>query len=555
MTMKKDFTFHALIVVLIITFITYYPSINNGFTTWDDQGYVTLNQHLKNNAISDFFTKDKFVMGNYHPLTMITYAIEYSIAGLNPQQYHIDNFILHLLNTGLVFWFIFLLGGWQIAALVAMLFGIHPMHVESVAWISERKDVLYTFFYLAALISYVRYFKSRKKIFYAITLLFFLLSLLSKGQAVTLPIALVLIDYYFLKSINKYTFLNKIPFFVLSMLFGMIAFYAQRSANVFSSPITTANQIITDQTNLFYKVGHFVFIFYERICYASYGFIMYIIKLLLPFNLSCFYPYPDKVNGLLPVIFYLMPLVLLALVLLFFIKWRKNNRVVFGFCLFVFCITPVLQLLPVGSSIVSDRYTYLPSIGLFFIMAHIILHFSGYKFEDGKWNQNNFLNKRILVLSLVLLVFTSYSIAAYKQCKVWKDSETLFTHVLEKYPDVYYIQYKLGYVYLNKGESCVAENKNILSNFYFQKAIQCFTKSVSLNAKFSQAWQALAFSYINIDKPDLALNNMNIAIGLTPNSAILYTLRAEIYRQLKDVNSAIIDEQKANRLNILKCGN
>lgn len=133
MTMKKDFTFHALIVVLIITFITYYPSINNGFTTWDDQGYVTQNQHLETNAISDFFTKDKFVMGNYHPLTMITFAIEYSIAGLNPQQYHIDNFILHLLNTGLVFWFIFLLGGWQIAALVAMLFGIHPMHVESVA--------------------------------------------------------------------------------------------------------------------------------------------------------------------------------------------------------------------------------------------------------------------------------------------------------------------------------------------------------------------------------------------------------------------------------------
>ena len=108
MIMKNDLKFHALIVVLIITFIVYYPCINNDFTTWDDAGYITQNFSLKNNSLNDFFVKDKFVMGNFHPLTMITYAVEYSFVKLNPKQYHLDNFVLHLLNTALVFWFIFL---------------------------------------------------------------------------------------------------------------------------------------------------------------------------------------------------------------------------------------------------------------------------------------------------------------------------------------------------------------------------------------------------------------------------------------------------------------
>lgn len=159
-TKNKTHVFGILIVVFFLTLLSFYPSINNGFTNWDDNKYVTENKGLAQNKMTDYFLKDKFVASNFHPLTMISLTIDYSFAKLNPKQYHIVNLVFHLLNVILVFAFIYLLTGfWQSASLVALLFGIHPMHVESVAWISERKDVLYTFFYFSSLLTYIYYIK------------------------------------------------------------------------------------------------------------------------------------------------------------------------------------------------------------------------------------------------------------------------------------------------------------------------------------------------------------------------------------------------------------
>ena len=556
MTMKYDYKFHALFVVLLITFIAYFPSINNDFTTWDDPGYLTQNPSIKNNSFTDFFVKDKFVMGNYHPLTMISYAIEYSIVGLNPKQYHLDNFILHLLNTALVFWFIYLLSGWQIAAFVAVLFGIHPMHVESVAWISERKDVLYSFFYLASLIFYVYYLKSEKKLFYASTFLFFIFSLLSKGQAVTLPITLLLVDYFYQIKINWKNIYNKIPFLILSIVFGIIAIIAQKSVHVLNS---STNKILVNDDSFFSRIFHFTNLLMERICYASYGLLSYCYKLLLPINLSIFYPYPKKVDGFLLVIFYLSPIILIGIVVLIFIKWRKNKVTVFGLLFFVASILPVLQLLPVGSSIISDRYSYIPSIGLFFVIAQVVIYLFRYKIEEGKLVETTFFKQLFfdgkIFFATVLFSISFYAYAGNQRCKVWKDSETLYTNVLENYPDVYYIQYKLGWIYCYKANTFSVRNKKISSQYFYKKSIESFKKSVQLNSKFDLGWQGLAEVHSNIGENRLAITDLNTAINISPNSSDFYFIRSVIYLILNDTTSSLRDEEQANQLRKEKFGN
>ena len=518
MTMKNDYKFHALLVVLIITFITYFPSINNDFTTWDDPGYLTQNPAIQSNSFTDYFNKDRYVMGNYHPLTMISYAIEYSFVGLNPKQYHLDNFILHLLNTALVFWFIYLLSSWQIAAFVAVLFGIHPMHVESVAWISERKDVLYSFFYLASIIFYIYYFKNKKRLFYAATFMFFIFSLLSKGLAVTLPITLLLVDYIYQKKINWKNIYEKIPLLILSLIFGIIAIIAQRTEIPINAHSNSISTLLINDFSFIDRIFHFINLGIQRICFASYGLLAYIYKLILPINLSIFYPYPTKVDVFLPMQFYLAPIILIVIVVLIFLKWRKNKTVVFGSLFLVVCVLPVLQLLPVGNSIISDRYSYLPSIGLFFIIAQLLVDALGNKMEDGKLilensSQQNPITRKIY-FAITLLSISIYAYEGNQRCKVWKDSETLYTNALENYPDAYYIQYKLGRVYFDEGEKYSQQNNPDSSKIFYQNAVQHFKIATNLNPLFTKAWFGLSWSHKKLGMDDFAKADIDSAIHI-----------------------------------------
>jgi hypothetical protein len=185
-----------LIPVLVVTGISFLPMLSNGFTNWDDDIYVTRNQLLKGPDWNAIFTQAS--ASNYHPLTMATLAFNYAISGVDPFSYHFVNWLLHILNTGLVFLFIHKISGKKIyvAAFVALIFGVHPMHVESVAWVSERKDVLYTFFFLLALLKYWRFLETNKRANLIYCFVFFILSLLSKPAAVILPIVLLLLDYW-----------------------------------------------------------------------------------------------------------------------------------------------------------------------------------------------------------------------------------------------------------------------------------------------------------------------------------------------------------------------
>ncbi len=221
---------HAFILttITIITWLCLKASLDNLFTDWDDKGYILNNDLVKDisfHGLKNIFSTS--VMGNYHPITILLYAIEYSFVQFDPWLYHFDSLILHIIVTLLVYWFSFLLCHNKIAAaIIALLFGIHPMHVESVAWVAGRKDVLCALFYFAACIAYLYFTRAagqRKKAWYIGIIALFTCALLSKPTAVTLPLILLLIDYYEKRTSVRSAIYNKIPFFILAVIFGAIS--------------------------------------------------------------------------------------------------------------------------------------------------------------------------------------------------------------------------------------------------------------------------------------------------------------------------------------------
>src|SRR5215204_4833329 len=185
---EKNRSFWAwLIPVLVVTGFSFLPMLMNGFTNWDDDIYITRNPLLKGPDLNAIFTEAS--ASNYHPLTMLSLAFNYSISGTDPFSYHFVNWLLHILNTALVFLFVYTISAKKIyvAAFASLIFGVHPMHVESVAWVSERKDVLYTFFFLLALLQYWRFLETGKRTNIIFCFVFFILSLLSKPAAVIFP--------------------------------------------------------------------------------------------------------------------------------------------------------------------------------------------------------------------------------------------------------------------------------------------------------------------------------------------------------------------------------
>jgi hypothetical protein len=288
---KSGKAFYLAAAAVIITYICFSNALKNDFTNWDDPGYVIDNALVKSlsfdNLKAIFST---YVMGNYHPVAILSLAIDFYFHQLDPHGFHATSVILHLINVLLVFLFVQKLSNRLIAAFIAaVLFGIHPMHVESVSWVAERKDLLYVLFYMASIIAYTLFIKKEKNktVYYAASIALFILSLLSKGQAVTLPVILLLIDYYSSRTFDKKVFLEKIPFFAISIVMGVVAVLAQKESGA-----------IADMPN---------HAWYDRIFFASYSFINYIWKMILPLNLSAYYPYPVKQGNFYPSFFYAAP--------------------------------------------------------------------------------------------------------------------------------------------------------------------------------------------------------------------------------------------------------
>ena len=276
--------------ILIVTFLLFYNTLTNNFVNLDDSGYIKDNPDIKSLSaknIAAIFSS--FYNANYHPFTTLSYAIEYNLFGLNAKPYHFVNLFIHLLNTFMVFRLIKKISGKiEIAAITALFFAIHPMHVESVAWISERKDLLYSFFFISGLSTYYEYIHAtaNRNKWYIYTILLFLCSLLSKSTAIIFPLMLLIFDYYFRRGWKKKVLFEKIPFFLLSLVFGVITILSQKSAGAI-------NADLMPEYSLFQR--------FFVVCFTT---SYYIVKLFLPFNLAVLHFAPTE----LPYYYYLSPL-------------------------------------------------------------------------------------------------------------------------------------------------------------------------------------------------------------------------------------------------------
>jgi protein O-mannosyl-transferase len=417
-------------VVVAFTAICHFVGIFNGFVNWDDELYLITNEAIRTldaESIQKMFALTSVYGGNYHPLVALSNAIEYSIVGLDPQLYHIINLGLHLINTFLVFIFIKKLtrGNVVVAAIVSALFGVHPMHVESVAWLSERKDVLYSLFYLLAMNSYMKFKEGRGAIQIVMALVFFLLSLLSKSMAVTLPVVLIAIDYFYDEEFKIAKQLNKLPFFALSLIFGLLTIQTQTAQNY---------------------VGAYNYNFIEKLLISSYALCYYIVKMFLPIQLSTLVPFPR--TGI-PTLYYLAPLGVIALAVLSFkLKGELGKLLRFGLWFYVGSIFIVLQFVSVGAAVVCERYTYMPYIGLFFIVAMMAYNYMQQHPEKAK-----------LVKVASIAIIALLGAASFIRTQVWKDGVTLWKDTTQKNGETAdYAWYGLGNALNEQYKNYVAEN-------------------------------------------------------------------------------------------------
>jgi len=511
----KNSIYFWLAGILLLTVLVYLPVFKAGFTNWDDQMYIYENRFIKQLSfvnIRKFFSS--YFVGNYHPLTMLSIAMDFYFAKLNPLWYHIHNLLLHLCNTLLLFWFIRLLTKKQfVALLVALLFGIHTMHVESVAWIAERKDVLFTFYFLLSAAFYLKYYfaliESKRAFgFYSLSIIFFLCSLFSKGQAVTLPLVLLLTDYFLGRDFKKASaWLDKIPFFLLSLTFGIIALYAQKSAAAFPG---TPNY-------------HFI----ETLVLATYNISVYFAKLILPLNLSTFYPLPDKVANHLPTIYWLFVPVVLILFGTIIFWWKKKRGLVFGLLFFLVNVVLILQLIPVGGARIADRYMYIPSIGFFFLLVMGI-----------DCLRERYLNQKKLVYRMLIVLFVCWavtlSVLTFQRAKIWNNSLVLWTDVLQKFPGT---QRAL----INRGNALFDIGR-------YQESIKDYNIVLAKNMADESAYINRGRAKANIGDLQGAISDFTICTRLAPqdylpfyNLGILYALTGDKMQSYANFSGSIKD--------------
>lgn len=444
-------------LVVLITFLAFTPSLNNKFTNWDDDFYVVNNGIIREfsfqNTVKIFTTSYN---ENYMPLTILSYNLEYTLFKLNPFVYHLNNLLLHLFNCVLVFYFISLLfTNNRIAFVVALLFGVHPMHVESVAWVAERKDVLYSLFYLLSLIFYFKYLKSQKARYFLIALFSFVFSCLSKAMAVTLPFVLLLLDYYAERKFDRKVFLEKIPLFVLSFFFGILGFLMQ--SNYGAIKIEKLSKYSDNIINAFYAIG------------------FYLYKLIVPVNLANIYSYPSTLLRMLPLIM----LFLLAGILAY---RAKSKNIYFSSGFFILTILPVLNIIPLGVGVPADRYTYMPAVGLF-VLAGLGV--------EKLYSKIGTVNTKSKLLSLVMvIIILMLSVLTFIRCFAWYDSETIWTDALKKGNNSKIAIYNLTVLSFEKGD--------------YDAALTGFTKAIGLDPGFNLAYNQRAHVYIRLGEFDKA---------------------------------------------------
>lgn len=540
-----------LLFVLFFTFISYIKITNFDFVQWDDDAQITKNVFVKNltsHSISHNYENNRFTF-----LTLTTFSAIYKIWGNNPAPFHWLSLILHLLNILLVYFLLkqFSKNVYTISFIV-LLFALHPMRVESVAWISEIKGLLFTFFSLISFLFYIKYIKKSNKIhFYILAIVMSILASFSKIQGLLIPFSFFLFDLYYKRKITFELIIEKLALIIIFtniffnlislkiniiLILFLISYFAflkkiiQKKLHNFTFNKSIKIYLISTlavilAAGLTYLVLYFPvsnlhlwnesrynYTIFERILLAGYSLGFYFSNLLFPFQFSAIHPYPIRLpNGLLPLEYYYTSIVLVITILIsiFLIVKRKRipDLIIFGWFFFLINISFFLHIIPIqGRVIVADRYSYFAYLGLFIII--------------GAFCEKYFFTKKQLSLILICFAILLLSLSAitYNKCNVWSSTKVLFTDVLQKNPQV-------SFAHCNIAENHMGQKE-------YDSAIVSYSKAIEIDSLDSYAYFNRAFSFIENKNEEKAIEDFKTAIKMNNNNkfrALAYTHIADIY--------------------------
>ena len=509
------------LALAILTVITFWALKDCGFINLDDDKYVYGNAHVQSglnwNSIEQAFSFSSDIIlpgkiGHWHPLTWLSLMLDYQIFGLNPSGYHLINLLFHVMNTILLFLIFRRMTKtlWP-SAFVAALFAIHPLHVESVALIAERKDVLSTFFWMLTMGAYSYYVEHPGLRRYSLVFLLFVLGLMAKSMLVTLPFVLLLLDFWPLQRFVEtkpadpeykwsliYPLLwEKVPLFVLAILSSIVTYIAAQKGGFMQSLEILPMSI---------RIGN-VFISY----------IAYIGKMIWPRNLAVYYPYPEL---LVPWQVLGSVLLLIAITVVVIWRTRKFPYLAAGWLWYIGTLVPVIGIVQAGVQTVADKYTYIPLIGLFIMVAW------GVPDLLKKWNYR----KEILLTSSALSILC-LSIITWTQVGYWQNNITLYDHALKVTDDNWLIHNARGVAYSGLGN--------------YRQAIEDFSKAIEIKPGYPEAYFNRGVVYKGLGNYKLAIEDYSRAIEIKPRYADAYNNRGNAYSALGNYMQAIEDYSRA----------
>jgi protein O-mannosyl-transferase len=509
--MVKQKSVYLTILFLIVVCLAAFGRIaGNDFINYDDNLYVTENNHVQSgfNKESIPWAATAVVSSNWHPLTMFSHMLDWKLFRANASGHHLVSLLWHIGAVILLFLFLNKTTNnlWP-SAFAAAFFALHPLRVESVAWVAERKDVLSLFFAMACLYAYAFYAQKAKGSQYFLCLILFALALMSKPMMVTLPFVLLLLDYWPLnrwpqdKDFNSVRGLigEKIPFIALTIISSILTFWAQNKGGSIASIKNIP--------------------FSERFANAIVSYAAYLWKTIWSFNLAVFYPYEWSLP-LWKVLLSASILILITVTVLYYI--RKLPFLFVGWFIYLGTLVPVIGLVQVGSQAMADRYTYMPSIGIAFMLTWGILYLV----------QSENIRKKVL-FPLGIAIIIVLSVLTWRQCGYWKNSIVLFRHALSITKD--------NALANNNLATAVAKEGDV------QGAIYHFNEAIHINPDYADAYYNIGTLYCGLGQYEQAIGNFTEAIHLKPDYTAAYNNRAFAYINMSN-NIPAADSPNASNL-------
>lgn len=484
---------YCIIIISVIICLSHWTALSAQAISFDDDQYLIKNelvQHPGWASIDRFVTevfKPSTVNGYYQPLSMISLMLDCAMGGktndlptFNFTVFHATSLILHILNTILIMTILFLLfDNIWIAMVISLFFGIHPMTIEPVTWIGERKTVLAAFFALSSLVMYLLYTCRSQKRFYWASFVSYLLALLSKPTTTTLPLVFLLLDYWPLQRLTRKAFLEKIPFLITGLGSAVITYISQ--SNTASTGV--------------YSFHQFVLMFCHNV-------VFYLSKFFWPNHLSSFYPFPNPFDLSQPmVLFGVIGTCILTISILVSLRWTKAFFI--GGLFFVITIFPTMGGIGFNNVIASDKYAYLPFVGLLLTFGWLFTWLAG---QAPQFFQQ--MPVKIGVVILVSILSITEIIVTRNYFIYWQDSETLIAYMVKQTPRFSNLQNQFGLILADKAK--------------YDEAVIHYREAIKLRPNFAEAYNNLAIALFNQQKYDQALVNYQEAIRFKPNSFKYY---------------------------------